>query len=85
MFTIKGTDANGHAVHECASYRFRRSNSTAEHDSIDLFNAAGEPTHSFIIDGTTYAMNSAGKTIDTFHARPTQPTADRLGHPLGAR
>lgn len=97
MFTIKSTDAHGHTVHECASYRFRRGLVMApngvngdqrpfeghhEKDAsfIDMFDPAGDLIQSFIIDGTTYCMNAAGKTIDTFHAAPK---TDRLGHPLG--
>lgn len=39
-------------------------------DFIDLYDTAGNPIQSLTVDGAIYAMNSAGKTIDTFMARP---------------
>lgn len=71
MFTVKITDKDGHTVKECASYRYRKDShgqgDAPDTDSLDLYSATGEREW-VRITGTTYVMNSAGKTIDTFYA-----------------
>lgn len=78
MFTIKALFPGGHAVYECASYRFRKKGvniadtiADKDHPSLDMFNADGGLIHSFVLTDTAYAMNSLGKTVDTFHGSPT--------------
>lgn len=79
MFTIKCLFKGGHAVYECAAYRVRGPGvciadciGDKNHSSIDMMDADLNVIRSFTIDGTVYAMNAAGKTVDTFHA-PTTP------------
>lgn len=96
MFTIKCLFDGGHAVYECAAYRLRQPGihigeciADRNYPSLDMMDAEGSVTRSFTINGTVYAMNAAGKTVDTFHAPPQKSvggdpnSTDGLGHPLG--
>lgn len=86
MFTIKCLFDGGHAVYECAAYRVRKpgvniGETIADKDrsSLDLWDAGDNIIRSVTIDGIIYAMNAAGKTVDTFYGPPkASPTYDHF-------
>ncbi len=91
MFTIKATYSGGHEVYECAHYRYNDMSNVGQTtgdpspESIVLYAADRSVIRSIDITGTVYAMNANGKTVDTFHAKPTsRPDELMRGGSLGA-